>query len=700
MEPNSSLCSCIHCGKPISGDDIFCINCGKKIEPPAPPKPVCSACGASLNDGDLFCINCGTKVTLNATPVEPALPPVPSCPSCGAAVSEDDLFCIHCGAELQTPPQPKVTPAPEEPTQDPDPEPVPEPQPIPEPAPAPVFTPAPTPVMRKRSKNIPIALGCLSAALLIAAGIFLIPKNSSEPGKSSGTQKTGNVSTPELPAANTAPSNTDDNISPKPDNNTENPDQTTAPLSYADLYIGTWAAEGTSVYDTANGWRALYLLRVEGETLTFSLEWVHGAPGSTRIFTDPITVTPVNGKASFPVTDNRGNKGTGSIAFAEDTIHITVDITEPAQGAVWSIATDTVFAPDPIRVKVAGNLLTLPQEPYLSGSHIMFPMREVFRSAGIAYLQDGNMTIGLTGRDTLLLEWYADESPLVCFNGMYFDSVPFEKKDGIVFASAAALKELFDLNFNWDAEEKLLTVSNTVAKKLRISSEAAAALEDFTADDAAAQVQQAGYTLSDAGNICDYDKGKKTWFIAIHYGDNTAYVSVTFDGESYTLGTPTDSEGAIISDPQPTPETNPPPEPEPEPETGPTPEPDPAFPLNTPVPLDFIVNDAYGSGAVFRSFTAEKSEDGLVEFVLTFELTEHFNISAYCSFGGVMKWSTETKSAAPGDTLFLFTIPVEELSSLEYIQVLLIDDSEKAVLEGAKAYFVHINTATIQYICS
>lgn len=65
---------CVHCGKPILSDDLFCVSCGAKIEstspvteqepevelPPEPPR--CSSCGTLLEDGDLFCISCGAPV--------------------------------------------------------------------------------------------------------------------------------------------------------------------------------------------------------------------------------------------------------------------------------------------------------------------------------------------------------------------------------------------------------------------------------------------------------------------------------------------------------------------------------------------------------------------------------------------------------------------------------------------------------------
>lgn len=605
MEHSDNLCFCIHCGKPVSGDDAFCINCGKKIVPPAPPKPVCSACGAPLDDGDLFCVNCGAKAAPTATPASPPPPPEPACPRCSAVISEGDLFCIHCGAEISAPAQPEAAPAPEEPKQIPTPEPEHASQPMPEPASAPDPAPAPTPVTQKKRKKLPVVLSCAAVALLIAVCILLFPKNDNKPSQNSSTVGIGGIGMSEFPSPSTDLPGTDDTTAPDTGSGTEETGEVSR--SYADLYIGTWAAEGTSVYDTANGWRALYLLNAEGETLTFSLEWVHSAPGSLRIFTDPITVTPVNGAASFSVTDSLGNKGTGSITITDSSIHIIVSITEPAEGAFWSIAMDAAFSPDPIHIKVAGNILTLTHEPYIKGRHIMFPMQKVFESIGIACIKDGNMTVGLTQQDTLLLEWYGDDSPEVSFNGTYLENILFEEKNGIVFAPDIALSEVFGLMVIWDAESKTLSVLNTVAKSHQIDKDTAKMLADFTADDAAARVQQAGYALGDAGNFCSYANGQKTWFIAVYFADQICYVSVTFDGEAYTLSKPTDSEGNIVSEPQPEkePEKEPGPTPEPEPEKEPEKEPDPE-----PEPESPTAGLSASEQAVVDEFTGYAAQGG------------------------------------------------------------------------------------------
>ncbi len=49
------------CGAVMEDDMLFCTECGKKLETPAPAakEGVCPKCGAALDPGDLFCTSCG-----------------------------------------------------------------------------------------------------------------------------------------------------------------------------------------------------------------------------------------------------------------------------------------------------------------------------------------------------------------------------------------------------------------------------------------------------------------------------------------------------------------------------------------------------------------------------------------------------------------------------------------------------------------
>lgn len=56
QKPAHSDRHCIHCGKPIPSDSVFCTYCGKSQK-----ENVCPKCGASMPDGAMFCPKCGTK---------------------------------------------------------------------------------------------------------------------------------------------------------------------------------------------------------------------------------------------------------------------------------------------------------------------------------------------------------------------------------------------------------------------------------------------------------------------------------------------------------------------------------------------------------------------------------------------------------------------------------------------------------------
>lgn len=57
---------CPKCGNPIAENDIFCGNCGTKIEKQKGLR--CSNCGQPVNEGDTFCGNCGAKIRLENVP--------------------------------------------------------------------------------------------------------------------------------------------------------------------------------------------------------------------------------------------------------------------------------------------------------------------------------------------------------------------------------------------------------------------------------------------------------------------------------------------------------------------------------------------------------------------------------------------------------------------------------------------------------
>lgn len=64
--PVAQSVACTACGFPVKEGNLFCTNCGKKIEEVAAPAPapqgkVCRSCGAVMPDENAFCSNCGTR---------------------------------------------------------------------------------------------------------------------------------------------------------------------------------------------------------------------------------------------------------------------------------------------------------------------------------------------------------------------------------------------------------------------------------------------------------------------------------------------------------------------------------------------------------------------------------------------------------------------------------------------------------------
>ncbi len=64
-----------------------------------PAKRKCPNCGAELGDDDLFCMECGTKIEEPAAQ-SAAAPTGKKCPNCGADLGDDDIFCMECGTKV------------------------------------------------------------------------------------------------------------------------------------------------------------------------------------------------------------------------------------------------------------------------------------------------------------------------------------------------------------------------------------------------------------------------------------------------------------------------------------------------------------------------------------------------------------------------------------------------------------------------
>lgn len=64
----------------------------------------CHYCGNPLIEGDLFCINCGNKVnevSLINVEKENLVKDEKVCKYCGTLLAEDDMFCFSCGNKIE-----------------------------------------------------------------------------------------------------------------------------------------------------------------------------------------------------------------------------------------------------------------------------------------------------------------------------------------------------------------------------------------------------------------------------------------------------------------------------------------------------------------------------------------------------------------------------------------------------------------------
>lgn len=123
---------CPNCNAEIPMNSLFCNVCGAKIEQrinpvsgnvsnmeafrqesgareqvQAGPQMRCRKCGAVLEEDQLFCVNCGAKVENEEEPVQVSSPVEQFeeeqliCPNCGKVVEEGIRFCTACGTKLE-----------------------------------------------------------------------------------------------------------------------------------------------------------------------------------------------------------------------------------------------------------------------------------------------------------------------------------------------------------------------------------------------------------------------------------------------------------------------------------------------------------------------------------------------------------------------------------------------------------------------
>lgn len=228
------------------------------------------------------------------------------CRNCGAKLEPGERFCPFCGQKVDSQPIQDSTPKRNT-----------------------------SQVLKLPQKKTIIATVCIIAALVVVctAAMLLARRNTSDTeGKPLSTNPStigdlpGAASSSDIPEEPTAVSDT--------------------PTSLSSIYIGTWVAVGDTLGDEANGWKALYLKDVDGDTITFSLESVQASPASRVATTYPVTVTISDNTGTFPVSDNWGNSGTGMITLENGTIHIEVNITSYDPSSMWDIGMSTDFVPD------------------------------------------------------------------------------------------------------------------------------------------------------------------------------------------------------------------------------------------------------------------------------------------------------------------------------------------------------------------
>lgn len=99
---------CRECGSPIEAGDLFCENCGAKVEAEQPAEDVaktrrCPQCGAEASHDGAFCQACGVPLPEEAA-ADAQGGPGPQqrvCGTCGNPLSEEDRFCMQCGASVE-----------------------------------------------------------------------------------------------------------------------------------------------------------------------------------------------------------------------------------------------------------------------------------------------------------------------------------------------------------------------------------------------------------------------------------------------------------------------------------------------------------------------------------------------------------------------------------------------------------------------
>ena len=83
--------NCTNCGKELSPEAKFCLECGTKAPEPMVNQVLnCAKCGKELPNGAKFCLECGTPVAAIQK----------NCAKCGKELAPEAKFCLECGTPV------------------------------------------------------------------------------------------------------------------------------------------------------------------------------------------------------------------------------------------------------------------------------------------------------------------------------------------------------------------------------------------------------------------------------------------------------------------------------------------------------------------------------------------------------------------------------------------------------------------------
>lgn len=110
--------NCPNCNTPIAPNDVFCTNCGYRVDgllgevnPNKAPLKSCPQCQQSILESEHYCSNCGYSFDGQPHFVSSDLATEVVCPNCGNRVSNTVAHCPYCNFRLSYKPFPKVTAA-------------------------------------------------------------------------------------------------------------------------------------------------------------------------------------------------------------------------------------------------------------------------------------------------------------------------------------------------------------------------------------------------------------------------------------------------------------------------------------------------------------------------------------------------------------------------------------------------------------